>query len=296
MSCNSQSQSNDIVHRTYPPIQCPRCILDVSANRTFVMGILNITPDSFSDGGKYYTPDQAYLHAMRMIEEGADIIDVGGESSRPGAQPVSAEEEIARIVPVIERLATATNIPISVDTYKAQVAESAINAGAQMINDITAMTYDPAMLPLAARTGVPVVLMHMQGTPQTMQLNPQYTNVVSDIIEYLNNAIQIAKQAGINEEQIIIDPGIGFGKTLEHNLSILHHLSEFLRLGRPILIGVSRKSFIGKILDLPVDERLEGTAAAVAIAVIHGAKIVRVHDVKAMVRVVKIADAIRVSS
>ncbi|MDI6783153.1 MAG: dihydropteroate synthase, partial [bacterium] len=200
---------------------------------------------------------------------------------------------INRIIPVIEKVAKETAIPISVDTDKAEVAKAALDAGAQIINDITAATSDPAMLPFAAKAGVPIILMHMLGTPQTMQTNPQYQNVISDIINYLNNAILNAKNAGVKEAQIVIDPGIGFGKTLSHNLTILHRLSEFLQLNRPILVGVSRKSFIGNILDLPVEQRLEGTAAAVAISVLNGAKIVRVHDVKEMVRVVKIADAIR---
>ena len=284
---------DDITRLSYPSLQCPRCKLEFPANRTLVMGILNITPDSFSDGGKYFSVNQAITHALQMVQDGADIIDIGGESSRPGAALVSTDEEINRIVSVIERIAKETNIPISVDTYKAKVAKTAIDAGAQIINDITAMTSDSEMFSLAAKTGVPVILMHIQGSPQTMQLNPQYQNVVSDITTYLNNAILNAKNNGIIENQIVIDPGIGFGKAIEHNLTILNHLSDFVALGRPMLIGVSRKSFIGKILDLPVEQRLEGTAAAVAISVLNGAKIVRVHDVKEMIRVVKIADAIR---
>jgi dihydropteroate synthase len=233
---------------------------------------------------------------MQLIEEGADIIDIGGESTRPGSMWVSPQEEIRRIIPVIEKVAKETSIPISIDTYKSTVARAALDAGAQMINDITAMANDPEMLPLAVKASIPIILMHMQGTPQTMQTNPQYKNVISDIIDYLNNAILNARKAGMKEEQIVIDPGIGFGKTIAHNLTILGHLSEYLQLHRPILIGVSRKSFIGRILDLPVDERLEGTAAAVAISVLNGAKIVRVHDVKEMIRVVKIADAIRTNT
>lgn len=285
--------SQDIANLSYPPLSCPRCTIELPANRTLVMGILNVTPDSFSDGGKFYGIDQAITQAMRMIEEGADIIDIGGESTRPGAMSVSSQEEINRIVPVIEKVAKESKIPISVDTYKTEVANAALNAGAQIINDITAMTHDSAMLLLAAQTSVPIILMHMLGTPQTMQVNPKYQNVISDITQYLKNVILKAQKAGIKVGQIVIDPGIGFGKTVEHNLMLLHRLSEFLQLNRPILVGVSRKSFIGKILDLPVNERIEGTAAAVSISVLHGAKIVRVHDVKEMVRVVKIADAIR---
>jgi dihydropteroate synthase len=285
----------EISSLSYPPIHCPRCLIEFPANRTFIMGVLNVTPDSFSDSGKFYSLDQAFSHALRMVEEGADIIDIGGESSRPGAVPVSIQEEIQRIVPVIKEVVKQTSIPISVDTYKADVARAALDAGAQMINDITAATSEPAMLSVSAQTGVPIILMHMQGTPQTMQIHPQYQNVISDIINYLKNVILNAINAGVKEEQIIIDPGIGFGKNSEHNLTILRQLSEFLQLHRPILVGVSRKSFIGNILNLPVEDRIEGTAAAVAIVILNGAKIVRVHDVKEMVRVVKVADAIRSS-
>jgi dihydropteroate synthase len=285
--------SLDVSSLNYSALVCPRCIIEFPATRTLVMGILNVTPDSFSDGGKYYSVESAVKQAMQIVADGADIIDIGGESSRPGANPVSKQEEIRRIIPVIEKVAKETSIPISIDTYKAEVARAALAAGAQLINDITAMTGDPAMLPLSAKTGVPIILMHMLGTPQTMQLHPEYQNLILDIINHLKNAILNAKNAGVKEEQIIIDPGIGFGKTTEHNLTILHRLSELLQLHRPILAGVSRKSFIGKILNVPVENRLEGTAAAVAIAVMNGAKLVRVHDVKQMVQVVKIADAIR---
>ncbi|MFB3895481.1 MAG: dihydropteroate synthase [bacterium] len=285
--------SLDISRLSYPPLHCPRCNIEFPANRTLVMGILNVTPDSFSDGGKYYPTDSAIKQAMQMVADGADIIDIGGESSRPGANPVTAKEELQRIIPVIEKVAKESKIPISVDTYKAEVAHGALESGAQLINDITAMTGDTAMAALAAKTEVPVILMHMLGTPQTMQTQPQYQNVVFDIIKYLKNGILNATHIGVKQEQIVIDPGIGFGKTVEHNLIILRRLSDFLQLHRPILVGVSRKSFIGKILDLPVEDRLEGTAAAVAVAVMQGAKIVRVHEVKPMLRVVKIADAIR---
>lgn len=286
----------DISRLSYPSLHCPRGIIEFPADRTLVMGILNVTPDSFFDGGKFPSPEPAVVYALQMVEAGVDIIDIGGESTRPGAKPISVQEEIKRIIPIIEKVVKETTIPISVDTYKAEVARAALNAGAQIINDITAMTNDPVMLSLSATFGVPIILMHMQGMPQTMQTHPEYQNVISDIINYLKNAILNAKNAGIKEEQIVIDPGIGFGKTSEHNLIILRRLSEFLKLNRPILVGVSRKSFIGKILDLQVNERIEGTAAAVAISVINGAKIVRVHDVKEMVRVAKIADAIRCSA
>lgn len=233
----------DVSRLSYPPLQCPRCNIELPANRTLVMGILNITPDSFSDGGQFYSSAAAVKQAMQMVADGADIIDIGGESSRPGANPVTAEEEISRIIPVIEKIAKETSIPISVDTYKAEVARVALESGAQLINDITAMTGDKAMLPLAAKTGVPIILMHMLGTPQTMQSHPQYQNVIFDIINYLKNGILNATHVGVKQEQIIIDPGIGFGKTVEHNLAILHRLSELLQLLPDISRGIPQNFY-----------------------------------------------------
>ncbi len=265
-------------------------IFDFS-KRTYVMGILNVTPDSFSDGGKYFTLDSAIEHAMKMIEDGADIIDVGGESTRPGSEPVSIEEELRRVIPVIKELVKRSDVPISIDTYKSEVARQALEEGAVIVNDISGLKFDKKMADVVASYKASVVLMHIKGTPKTMQQNPHYDDVISEIYSYLCESVEIAKSAGI--EQIIIDPGIGFGKRLIDNLEIIRRLREFKSLGYPILIGVSRKSFIGNVLNLPVEERLEGTAGAVAISVWNGANIVRVHDVKEMTRVVKIVDAIK---
>lgn len=265
-------------------------VYDLSS-RTHLMGILNVTPDSFSDGGKHFSPDQAFAHASRMVEEGADFVDVGGESTRPGSEPVSIEEELRRVIPVIERLAKELSIPISVDTYKSRVAEAAMNAGATIINDISGMTFDDEMLNVAARYRATVVIMHMQGTPKTMQQNPTYKHVTRDVGQFLEKQVQKARSAGIR--QIMVDPGIGFGKNLQHNLQLIRELGSFRSLGCPILVGPSRKSFIGAILDLPVDQRLEGTAAAVTACILNGAHVVRVHDVKEMKRVARVADALR---
>ena len=270
-----------------------RILCLVSDNRrTLVMGILNLTPDSFSDGGLFTSVDAAVENAERMVAEGADIIDVGGESSRPGADSVPAEVEMDRVLPVIERLAKAVETPISIDTYKSSVARYALDAGACIINDISALRGDPDMVRIVAEAGVPVVLMHMKGTPRNMQLDPRYDSLISEIISFLKARIQTAVDAGISPDQIIIDPGIGFGKTVVHNLEIIRRLREFKSLGKPILIGTSRKSFIGKVLDLPVDDRLEGTAATVALAISGGADIIRVHNVKEMVRVARMTDVI----
>lgn len=260
--------------------------------RTFVMGILNATPDSFSGDGLAGRLGEAVRRAWQFVEEGADFLDIGGESSRPGAEPVPLEEEQQRVLPIIERLrAEGYPLPISIDTYHPETAEAALEAGADWVNDITALR-DERMARLVARRGVPVVLMHMQGTPRTMQQNPTYRDVVEDIKTFLEERIAFAEAQGIPRSRIVVDPGIGFGKRVEHNLELIRRLEEFRGLGCPILIGPSRKSFIGKVLDLPVEERLEGTAAAVALSIAHGADIVRVHDVKAMVRVARMADAI----
>jgi dihydropteroate synthase len=264
------------------------------SKRTCIMGILNVTPDSFSDGGLFFHKDRAVEQALRMEEEGADIIDVGGESTRPGSEKVSVQEEIERVVPVVEAIAGAVKIPISVDTCKADVAEAALSAGASLINDISGLRFDPEMAKIAAKHNVPVVIMHIKGTPENMQKNPVYKALIPEIIDYLHGSIEIAVKAGIPDNRIIIDPGIGFGKTVEHNLEIINRLQEFTGFEKPILLGHSRKSFIGKLLgDLPVTERLEGTAAAAAIGIFNGANIVRVHDVKEMVRVARIADGIK---
>lgn len=258
--------------------------------RTYIMGILNVTPDSFSDGGRFMTIEPAVKRGLEMIDEGADFIDVGGESTRPGSETISIEEEIRRVVPVIERLAQSTSVPISIDTYKSAVAERALKAGAVIVNDITGLHADPSIAALAARYKASLILMHLKGTPKTMQEDPRYENVVAEVISYLSEAIHLAEENGVG--QIIIDPGIGFGKTIDHNLELIRRLKELQKLGYPVLIGPSRKSFIGKILDLPVGERLEGTSAAVAVSIVNGANIVRVHDVKEIKRVALVVDAI----
>lgn len=258
--------------------------------RTHVMGILNVTPDSFSDGGLYADVEQATRRGLEMVEEGADFIDVGGESTRPGSSPLFMEEELRRVVPVIERLAKSTSVPISIDTYKSEVAARALDAGAVVVNDISGLHFDARMVDVIAEHKASVVIMHIKGTPKTMQVDPQYDDLIGEICTYLQESIQLAEVKGIG--QIIVDPGIGFGKQLEHNLEIIRQLREFSRFGYPVLVGPSRKSFIGKILDLPVDQRLEGTAAAVAASIMNGANIVRVHDVKEMRRVARVVDAI----
>ncbi|UCD36375.1 MAG: dihydropteroate synthase [Nitrospiraceae bacterium] len=263
------------------------------SQRTAIMGILNVTPDSFSDGGMYFSRERAIEQALRMVEEGADIIDIGGESTRPGAEKVSVKEETGRVVPVIEALAKEVPVPLSIDTCKSAVAEAAISAGASLINDISGLRFDRRMTHVAVRHDVPVVIMHMRGTPKNMQDNPVYRALIPEIMDYLHEGIAIARRAGVRDDRIIIDPGIGFGKTVEHNLEIIRRLGEFTGFEKPILLGHSRKSFIGKILGgLPAGERLEGTAAAAAIGIFNGASIIRVHDIKEMDRVARIADAI----
>jgi len=261
--------------------------------RTAVMGIVNVTPDSFSDGGKYFAPARAVARGEQMAQDGADIVDIGGESTRPGARPVSAEDEIARVIPVIRGLRRKISIPISVDTTKAQVARAALDEGADLVNDISALGFDPAMAALVAREKVPVVLMHMQGTPRTMQHSPAYEDVVEEVKSYLKGRVQFAVQAGVDAERIVVDPGIGFGKNLEHNLALLRGLAALAALGRPVLVGTSRKTFIGKLLDAAPEERLEGSLAAAVATALAGANMVRVHDVKEAARALRIADALR---
>ena len=261
--------------------------------RTALMGIVNVTPDSFSDGGRYFEPAQAISHGLKLVEEGADIIDVGGESTRPGARPVSGREEMERVIPVIRGLRRELSAPISVDTYKADVARAALDEGADMVNDISALRFDPAMAPLVAAEKVPVVLMHMRGTPRTMQRRPHYRDVVEEVKEFLRDQIRYAVQSGVDLERIIIDPGIGFGKELEHNLALLRALPALADLGRPVLVGPSRKTFIGKILDAGPEERLEGSLAAAVAAVLGGASVIRTHDVKEARRAIRVADAMR---
>ncbi len=272
-------------------LRCGEYTLELE-QRTQVMGILNVTPDSFSDGGKYYDTERAVRRAREIAGEGADLIDIGGESSRPGAEPVSLEEERKRVIPVIKRLTRELDLPISLDTYKPEIAREALDSGACLINDISAAG-NAKLTSLVAQYKVPFIIMHMQGTPRNMQENPHYHSLVPEIISFLKERIKIAREAGVDLQNIIIDPGIGFGKTVEHNLEILNRLEEFKVLGRPILIGTSRKSFIGKVLGLPVQKLLEGTAATVAISILKGASMVRVHDVKQMVRVARMSDAVK---
>ncbi len=259
---------------------------------THVMGILNVTPDSFSDGGNYLDVQQAIVHAETMVAEGATLIDIGGESSRPGASPVPVNEELARVLPVVRALADTVDVLLSVDTYKTEVARRALEAGAHVVNDITALGSDPDMAATVAEMEAGVVLMHMKGTPRTMQQSPEYNDIVNEVRAWLKKKVQNAEAQGISPERIIIDPGIGFGKTTKHNLELLKRLSEFRTLKKPLLIGTSRKSFIGNILKVPVTERVEGTAATVCWAIAHGADIVRVHDVKANVRAAQMTDAL----
>ncbi len=262
--------------------------------RPAVMGILNVTPDSFSDGGRYSDAGAACAAAEELIRVGADVIDIGGESTRPGAQRVDAAEQRRRIIPVIDALARSSKAVISVDTTRAEVAEAALDAGAAMINDISAGLEDAAMLPLAARRAAPIALMHMQGEPGTMQYAPAYSDVCVEVREHLQNRLRAAADAGIAQEQIMLDPGIGFGKTIEHNLTLLRRLDEFRAIGRPLLVGTSRKGFIGRITgETGAAGRLMGSAASVAWSIARGADMVRVHDVGAMSKVVRMIRAIQ---
>ena len=264
----------------------------LSLDRTLIMGVLNVTPDSFSDGGLFLRPDDALRRAEEMASEGADLIDIGGESSRPGAEPVPLEEELRRVLPVVREVARRLPLPISVDTYKAEVARKALEEGASIVNDISALRFDPKMAEVVADHRAPVVLMHMKGTPRDMQRNPYYEDVVGEVEAFLKERREAAVRAGIPEGNIILDPGIGFGKRVEDNLQLLKHLDRLVALGNPVLVGTSRKSFIGAVLDLPVEERLEGTLATLVLAVAKGAKLLRVHDVRPAVRAVRMAEAI----
>jgi len=268
------------------------------ASRTHVMGVLNVTPDSFSDGGRFDTPARAIEHGLRMAEEGADFIDVGGESTRPksqaygeGGDPIGEEEELRRVLPVIEGLARRSPVPISIDTYRSRVAREALRAGASIVNDISAFHFDPVMPAVVAEADAAAVLMHIRGTPKTMQSNLEYRDLWGEILAYLQEGIDRARASGVR--QLLVDPGIGFGKTAQQNLRLIAELPAMRSLGLPILVGPSRKSFIGEILGLPVAERLEGTLAAVVGAVLNGAHVVRVHDVRETVRAVRVADALK---
>ena len=270
------------------------------SKRTHIMGILNRTPDSFSDGGMYAREGAAVRHVMEMASAGADIIDIGGESTRPGSEGVSVDEELNRTIPIISKTASKLGIPISIDTSKSEVAEQAIAAGASIVNDVTGLRGDPKMAEVVSRTGVPVVVMHIRGTPRTMQIDPGYDSLLEEVLRDLEGSIEKARQAGVNENKIIVDPGIGFGKTAGHNLQIINNLGFFKTLKRPILIGVSRKSFIANTLkghfikddDIESTGRLIGTITSCAICILKGANILRVHDVKEAVQAARIADAI----
>lgn len=279
---------------TRPPLEWRLTDRVVRFDRPLVMGIVNVTPDSFSDGGRYTSTDLAVAHGLRLVEQGAQLLDIGGESSRPGAVPVPLDEELRRVAPVVEALVRQTSVPISVDTYKADVAQVVLGAGAQIINDITALTGDPEMAEVARRHHAGVILMHMQGTPQTMQLNPIYDDVVSDIAGYLEARLQAVADVGIAGDQVVLDPGIGFGKTERHNLKLLARLGAFQRLGRPVCLGVSRKGFLGKLVTRrPVERRLAGSLAAACYALAHRAvQVIRVHDVEETVDAVNLFAAV----
>ncbi|GAB62605.1 dihydropteroate synthase [Candidatus Jettenia caeni] len=302
MSCDTEQSDESIEHaivdtidnfkKEFFDISHPHGMLHLG-NKTHVMGILNVTPDSFYDGKRYTMLQDAISRAHKMVEEGADIIDVGGESTRPGADPLSVAEEIKRVIPVIKELSKQIRKPISIDTYKAKVAEKAIHAGASMINDIGGLLKDKQMAKIAAEAKVPVVIMHKKGTPKTMQKYPIRKNLLSEILSYLRRSVTLAIDAGIERDKIILDPGIGFGKTLEHNLEILKRLRELKSMGLPLLVGTSRKRFIGAVLNVSAQESLYGTLATLAVAVMNGAHIVRVHDVHEAVQIVTMCDAMR---
>jgi dihydropteroate synthase len=283
-------QLGRIYPKTYHTLECGGRSVDFSV-KTGIMGILNVTPDSFSDGGLYRDLPAAVGRAQQMVAEGADIIDIGGQSSRPGSEPVSEAEERRRVVPVVEAVAKSVPAIISVDTYRAGIARAALDAGAHLINDISALRFDPALLGVVASHRASLILMHMQGMPRTMHLNPSYDALIDEVFDFLRQRLSTAQAGGIPADRLLIDPGIGFGKGARHNLELLGKLRHLQALGRAIVVGTSRKSFIGHILGLDVHERLEGTAATVATAIAQGADIIRVHDVQAMVRVARIMDA-----
>ncbi len=268
---------------------CSNFQLDLS--RPHVMGIVNVTPDSFSDGGRYASTEKAIAHALQLVADGAQILDIGGESTRPGATPVALEEELSRVIPVIQALAATAGVPLSIDTYKPQVMQAAIQAGAHIVNDVRALQ-EPGALEIVAQSKAGVCLMHMQGTSQTMQQDPVYDNVVAEVREFLQQRLSAALAAGISADRIVLDPGFGFGKRTAHNLALLQRMGEIASLGRPLLVGLSRKSVLGQLLGSEGDERLHVSIAASVVAVMKGASIVRVHDVKASVDALKVAAAV----
>ena len=277
---------------TFQEIRCREKVLPLGS-KVLIMGILNVTPDSFSDGGRFLDPKIAVDRVQQMVAEGADIIDIGGESTKPGAVYVSEEEEIERIHPILKELGTCTEIPLSIDTRKASVAEVALDCGASIVNDVSALRDDSRMGQVVQQSGAGVVLMHRQGNSVTMQTAPHYTDVIDEVKGFLSSRISMARSMGISPDRIIIDPGLGFGKTCQHNFHMLANVGEFLKLKQPLMIGLSRKSFIGEVTDKPVAERELGNAAAVAIAVWQGAQILRVHDVAAMKDAIRVAQALR---
>lgn len=264
----------------------------ILGQKTWIMGVINVTPDSFSDGGLYFHKEKAVERGLDLVAEGSDILDIGGESTSPGSEPISVEEELRRVIPVISALRKKTDTLISIDTTKSEVAEAALDAGADMINDISSFRVDFKLLSLAAQKKVPLILMHMKGTPKTMQVNPHYKDLLSEVKSFLEAKIKTAQAHGVQKDKIIIDPGIGFGKKLADNLTLINKLNFLKDLDRPILVGASRKSFIGRILDLPPHERIEGTIASAVLSIIQGAHILRVHDVASIKRAVLVAEAI----
>jgi dihydropteroate synthase len=290
----SVKQTLKNISKTQYTIRCRKRTLTLG-KRTLLMGVLNVTPDSFSDGGLFFDKDKAIFHGLRLVEEGADIIDIGGESTKPDSKPLELEEELRRVIPVIKSISAEVDVPISIDTYKSTVAQRAIEAGAEIINDISGLNFDPSLAKVASKEDTPLVLMHIRGTPETMQKNVHYDSLFSEILQYLKDSIQRAESAGLDPRQIIVDPGIGFGKTVEDNLLIIKNLNEFRILGKPILLGTSRKSFIGKILNAEVGERLEGTLSSITVGVLNGANIIRCHDALQAKRAIAVADAIRLA-
>jgi dihydropteroate synthase len=260
-------------------------------DRPLVMGILNVTPDSFSDGGRFLEPGKAVDHALQMEADGADLIDVGAESTRPGAESLTLEEEWRRLELVLEKIVSQLKIPLSIDTYKSEIARRALTAGVQIVNDISGLTYDPGLIEVVAKAGCPLILMHIKGTPRDMQQNPSYQNVLEEIFRFFQQQLSLANQHGI--QQVILDPGIGFGKRLEDNLELIRRLAEFQVFGFPVMLGPSRKSFIGKVLNAAIEERLWGTAASVALAIANGARLLRVHDVRELKQVVELTRTVQ---
>jgi len=277
-----------------PPWRLPRSRLP--EGRVLVMAVLNVTPDSFSDGGRYAAADAAVEHGLRLAAEGADLLDVGGESTRPGSEPVSAEEELRRTLPVVRELVRRAGVPVSIDTSKAEVARAAIDAGAEVVNDVSGLQRDPGLGPVVARGGAALCLMHMRGTPQDMQQRAVYGDLLGEVHDELLEALRRGLEAGVPEDRIALDPGLGFAKTGEHNLLLLRRLRELTQLGRPLLVGASRKSFLGRLSGKPAAERLTGSIAAAAVAALQGASLVRVHDAGATREALAVVDAVRSSS